>query len=166
MKKYFNFTPILGMLLFLLMSGIAVAQTTEVITLSVDTNNMDAQTPPAEATNYCDFGQDKSQMSNEDFFTEIDLGTTVEWRGVAENGTDIVHIDRIVHIQGPNPFQGAQFEEGQGPNGGRVLRITPMEVTTADPANDRGKYKIFFSIVKGGNEIDNPFFIDPILRVK
>ena len=167
MKIRLNTNRILFFLVCTLIMNVSVmAQQEVVVTLYVDTESMTQQTPANDGTNYSNFRQ-ADTISNEDYLTEINLGDTITWRGVAENGTDVVHIEAIQHVEGPNPFPGATPDEitGSDNNGGRMVRIVPESRTTGNGPVDSGKYKIRFRIEKAGNLIEKSFLIDPRLKV-
>ena len=165
MKTRLKCTRLLwAMALIFVVSASAYAQTEHIVTLYVDTASITAETPEEEGTNFADFGQTDGS-TNEEYLTDIELGDTIQWQGVAKNGTDKVHIERIIHVQGPNPFPGQQRElMGQGDP--KMVRVVPATRTTEDQETDRGKYMIHFRIEKDGNLIARNFIIDPQLRVR
>ncbi|MBL7473365.1 hypothetical protein [Robertkochia sediminum] len=150
------------MLLFCLTLGtnVLMAQATETVTLYVDTDRLQNNTPANEVNNYCNFGQDPS-ISNEDYLIEVNVGDVVNWRGVANNGVDIVNIEKIIVQGGPNPFPADRDELDGGGDGGRVVSVQMARAT----GNETCKYMVKFSIQRGDAPVARIFDIDPRLRV-
>lgn len=162
MKNRMMGNRVFWMLLFCLTLGTNVlwAQATETVTLYVDTDGLQNNTPANEVNNYCNFGQDPS-ISNEDYLIEVNVGDIVNWRGVANNGTDIVNIEKIIYQGGPNPFPQERDELDGGGTDGKTVSVEMVSATGSETC----KYMVRFTITKGGTPVSRNFDIDPRLRV-
>ena len=143
-------------ILALFSTGQVLAQTEHVITLYVNTS--DIQNP--NLNDYCDFGQDEG-ISNEDYTIEVSEGDTIVWVGQSNsNDNDQVLIESI-HHQGD---QGGRDIFGQnvlrGENG--EVRGT-LQFTTAGQADY--KYMLSFRVLNNGERRGGVFNIDPKIRV-
>jgi hypothetical protein len=137
-------------------SGQVLAQTEHVITLYVNTS--DIQNP--NLNDYCDFGQDEG-ISNEDYTIEVSVGDTIVWVGQSNsNDNDQVLIESINH-QGD---QGGRDIFGQN-----VLRGENGEVRGTIQFSTEGqadyKYMLSFRVLNNGEPRGGVFNIDPKIRV-
>lgn len=143
-------------ILALFSSGQVLAQTEHVITLYVNTS--DIQNP--NLNDYCNFGQDEG-ISNEDYTIEVSVGDTIVWVGQSNsNDTDQVLIESINH-QGD---QGGRDVFGQN-----VLRGENGEVRGTIQFSTEGqadyKYMLSFRVLNNGEPRGGVFNIDPKIRV-
>ena len=143
-------------ILALFSSGQVLAQTEHVITLYVNTS--DIQNP--NLNDYCDFGQDEG-ISNEDYTIEVSVGDTIVWVGQSNsNDNDQVLIESINH-QGD---QGGRDIFGQN-----VLRGENGEVRGTIQFSTEGqadyKYMLSFRVLNNGEPRGGVFNIDPKIRV-
>ena len=143
-------------ILALFSSGQVLAQTEHVITLYVNTS--DIQNP--NLNDYCNFGQDEG-ISNEDYTIEVSVGDTIVWVGQSNsNDNDQVLIESINH-QGD---QGGRDIFGQN-----VLRGENGEVRGTIQFSTEGqadyKYMLSFRVLNNGEPRGGVFNIDPKIRV-
>jgi hypothetical protein len=146
----------LTLFLGLCLGNATIAQTERVITLTVNTPEIDDQ----NINDQCTFGQ-PAEISNEDFTIEAAVGDTIVWQGYTEATGDQVLIESINHegdrggrdIFGQNTLQG---EDG-------VVRGTILS-TTEEGADY--KYKITFRVIREGNNRRGVYHIDPKIRVR
>lgn len=149
--------------LFVFFSVFALqAQETHVIPLYVDTEAINTNTPDNELGTVCNFNQEAG-VTNEDFMVEVNQGDIIQWRGIANNGTDIVHIERIIFVRGTNPFPANELSGTGEP--ARAVTVEAVNKTVDTPDGDC-KYKVVFSVIRNGEDLDRNFNIDPILRVR
>lgn len=139
------------------------AQQTNTVTLYVDTEAIQTNIPDPELGGVCDFGQGPS-ISNEEYSISVSLNDVVQWVGVAKNGTDIVNIEQIRYVRGPNPFPNSRRElSGTGDAGGG--KTVSVQVTQST-GNEGCKYLLKFTVIRQGQPLNRMFNIDPDLRVR
>ena len=128
------------------------------ITLYVDAANATSLTPRT-VDEYCSFGQDKSQTTNENFSITVNVGDKVIWRGettpASSNVIDITQVKKENVPGSSNVFGGNGMLQGSG---------NPEAVTGTVQAGTGGEdetYTIFFKV----NGTGPNFPIDPKIRV-
>lgn len=156
-SKFRNTAPFILLIGLFLISSMVHAQVT--VTLTVNTETITEAMNGVDLNGVCSFGQ-PAGTTNEDYVTEIDLGQSVEWVGVAENGTDVVNIRLIQHLRGPNPFPNR--DEYIISENGSSVGVTPARETSGNGS----KYLLLFTIESASNPISRQFKIDPYLRVR
>lgn len=138
-----------------------LAQEEHTIALYVDTDAIQTNTPDPELGSVCDFGQ-ASEITNEDFLTEVALNDIIKWVGVAKNGTDVVSIEMIRYSHGPNPFPNNRRDI---PGAGERGKSVTAQVTQST-GRDSCKYIVMFRVERDGQPLNRMFNIDPRLRVR
>ena len=137
-------------------SGQALAQTEHVITLNVNTS--DIQNP--NLNDYCNFGQEEG-ISNEDYTIVASVGDTIIWRGVSSSSdNDEVLIVSINHQgnQGGRDIFGRNRLQGED---GEVRAV--IQASTED--EEDYKYMLSFRVLNNGERRGGVFNIDPKIRV-
>ena len=154
----------LSLLILFLYSGLGAviyAQETRVVTLYVDTEAINTNIPDPELGTVCNFGQEEG-ITNEEYLTEVNQGDIVQWRGVALNDSDVVNIEQILYVRGPNPFPNGVREL---PGAGENAKTVNVQATTRT-GNESCKYMVKYTVVRNGTNLNRVFNIDPQLRVK
>lgn len=162
MKTNFNLLKISLIITFCLLYTAEVsAQEPRVVTLYVDTANINTNTPDNELGAVCNFGQEAG-VTNEAFLIEVNQGDIVQWRGQASGEGDIVNIEQILYVRGPNPFpEGRRELPGTGENGKTVT------VQATNPTGENTcKYMVKFTVIRDGSSLNRTFNIDPEIRVR
>ncbi len=138
---------------FLMVPICLVAQQTRVVTLSVNTADIDNT---SIATN-SSFGQ-TDDTSNEDYTILVKLGDTIVWQGLSSsNPTDhIVNIKSINHVGGARLFD-RNVLNGDGGTPERVIGII-----SEGRSGDEKKYNIFFRL----SNKQGAFKIDPKIKIE
>mgnify|MGYP001123427429 CR=1 FL=1 len=130
------------------------AQKTHTITLNVDTGKITKST----VNQYSNFGQ-SSNISNEDFTIEVNLGDTVNWIGVSSsNSNDIVKIESINHQGGARVFAKNVL---RGNDNGVVSGLVKK-----GRAGDSEKYNVKFRVYYNGVNKSKLFKIDPKIVIR
>jgi hypothetical protein len=156
MKMIINvFTAIF--LISILTSSSAFAQQTHVITLKVNT----AEVEKGNTSATCSFENQAAGVTNEDFTIKAKVGDIIIWKGVSTNapGTDRVDINAINHEGGTNVFNKNRLAgNGQEPEVviGTVVQGAPGNVD---------KYKISFKVFNNGRKRNGTFHIDPKIQI-
>jgi len=143
-------------ILALFSSGQVLAQTEHVITLNVNTS--DIQNP--NLNDYCNFGQEEG-ISNEDYTIVANVGDTIIWRGVSiSSENDEVQIVSINHQgdQGGRDIFGQNRLQGEN---GEVRAV--IQASTED--GEDYKYMLSFRVLNNGEPRGGVFNIDPKIRV-
>ena len=143
-------------ILALFSSGQVLAQTEHVITLNVNTS--DIQNP--NLNDYCNFGQEEG-ISNEDYTIVASVGDTIIWRGVSSSSdNDEVLIVSINHQgnQGGRDIFGRNRLQGED---GEVRAV--IQASTED--EEDYKYMLSFRVLNNGERRGGVFNIDPKIRV-
>ena len=153
MKKFkFGFIVLYA----LISAGQVLAQTERVITLYVNTS--DIQNP--NLNDYCNFGQEEG-ISNEEYTVEANVGDTIVWVGVStSNENDQVLIESINHQgdQGGRDIFGQNRLSGEG---GEVRGV--IQSSTEGEADY--KYMLSFRVLNNGEPRGGVFNIDPKIKV-
>ena len=138
---------------FLMLPFITSAQQTRVVTLNVNTADIENDNIPANA----DFGQTDGS-TNEDYTLLVQLGDTIVWQGISSsNPTDhVVNIKSINHVGGARLFD-RNVLNGDGGTPERVIGII-----SEGRSGDEKKYNIFFRL----SNKSGTFKIDPKIRVE
>ena len=151
-----KFLPGLLLLPFFFFGSLLHGQTQHIITLKVNTSEIE----PPDIGAYCTFGQ-PANVSNEEFTIVVSVGDEVVWQGVSSsNPEDRVEIRAINHQgeRGGRDIFGANRLPGQdGVVRGTVLNTTE---TGADY-----KYQLQFRVYNNGSQRGGTYIIDPKIRV-
>jgi len=146
---------LLAILLFSFLAIQAQEPQTVVVTLNVNTGQIDKQNLPTT----CNFGQPQN-ISNEDFTIEVNVGDIIIWQGVSSSApeTDIVEITKIKRAKGKNIFDKEELLPGENKKiSGKALSKTTTE--------DIYKYDISFTVTNNGKKRNGTFHIDPKIMV-
>ncbi len=126
-----------------------------IVTLNVDTSLIEK----SNINDYCDFGQNKDSISNEDYTIIVNVGDKITWQGISTSSEyDTVKIKKIKHVKGEgrNVFDKDSLS-GNEKVIGRVLHYTKKDKPY--------KYKIFFTVYNNGVRRNGTFHIDPKIQV-
>jgi hypothetical protein len=139
--------------IFLCANNSLLAQQTHTIILNVNTTEV--RKPYASES--CDFGQ-PSDISNEEFTIEANIGDTIIWEGVSSNApdTDVVNIISINHEGGKNVFS-ENIIRGDG--------HTVTAIVENGEEGDEDKYAISFTVMNNGRKRNGMFRIDPKIKI-
>ncbi|WP_224491181.1 hypothetical protein [Robertkochia flava] len=159
--NFFSRSLQLFMPLFFFMSAFVHAQETHVVTLYVDTEQISTNIPDPELGSVCNFGQEEG-VSNEAYSITVNLEDIVQWKGVAMNGSDIVNIEQILYVRGPNPFPDNRREL---PGTGEGAKTVTVQVTQST-GEASCKYLLKFTVIRNGEPLNRMFNIDPDIRVR
>ncbi|TRZ43413.1 hypothetical protein D3A96_10620 [Robertkochia marina] len=117
------------------------------------------ENPNDAVEEFCKFEGYKGSLKK--YWTEMYLGDSIEWRGVAKDTTYIINITGIVFDQGQDPFlNGFSDLQGFGKKGNKK-RGKPSKGTNKEWL----KYSILFTVQKG-DSISETIKIDPELRIE
>ena len=157
---------IIALAILLFGSTVSYAQGTNVVTLNVNTNDINGDNVLDE----CSFTWEDpdgniipsgSGPELEDWLITIDLNSDIEWRGISSSEDNkIVNIIHIKHESGTPIFNGKTLKGDRNPNGEKV-RGKPNKKTNDEEGGDF-KYNIKFK-VKG---VRGTFNIDPKIKVE
>lgn len=149
-----KFAPItIALVMFLFIGTSAIAQTTHVITLRVNTDRITASNVNQESN----FGQ-SSRVSNKDFTVFAYKGDYIEWQAVdSSNSGRSVTVEEIKYESGKNLFDQPNFKK-IGSNKKIKKKISKGK------KNQKEKYVIIFSFEKGGKKYT--YQIDPKIIIK
>lgn len=152
---------ILATLSFIFFAQTAIkAQSTQRITLQVNTSSISARTVNSAAS----FGQDTEEVSNEDFTVNVSIGDEVIWDGISTSSNkDEVLIISINHEGGARLF-AKNVLRGEGGVVSDVVASSDGDKRIQ--AGDTEKYTIRFRVVRNGETLPGVFQIDPKLVVK
>ncbi len=158
-RKRHLFASLFFLLLF---TSFATAQSTDTITLLVDTS-----TP---SNSY--FSGQQPGDNPETFLTTVDVGDLIIWEGRAINSSEEIYITRIQRKRGRNIFNQNQItnipgRSGRGNNRARAEERTVRAVVRKSTVDDNGNnddyhYRITYRI--GTSNPPNTHTIDPIIR--
>ena len=150
------FKSVLALIFSFSLSAQAFAQTERVITLQVNTGEINNRNVNEQST----FGQ-PAGISNEEFTVEAEVGDTIIWEGISTVEGDAVLIESINHEGdkgGRDVFGKNQLDGEDGIVRGTILNTTEAEADY--------KYKITFRVVREGRNRRGVYHIDPKLRVQ
>ena len=154
MKTPKTFLILVTILLFSL-SSTFYGQTTHVITLHVDTNELNAGNESAAFSFSVSEGTNVENIENPEMFTIfVNEEDTVIWEGTSTSGA-AVKIESITYSKGTEIF-GKQKHNGKIKNGKKKVEAKVKK----DKKNAEYKYEIEFTIGRF------PFKIDPVIKVK
>ncbi len=132
------------------------AQTTHVITLHVDTNELNAGNESAAFSFSVSEGTDVENIDNPETFTIfVNEEDTVIWEGTSLSGA-AVNIESITYSKGTQIF-GKQKHNGKMKNGKRKVEAKVKK----DKKNAEYKYDVEFMIGKFSFKIDPKIIVKP-----
>jgi hypothetical protein len=155
--KISNPYPLLAVLCFSLFSTGVQAQEEHVITLLVNT----AEIENPNVNDFCRFEDQKPEESNEDYTIEARVGDTVIWRGISTSSSDDVVEIRAINHQGD---QGGRDIFGQNQLQGENGQVIGRILNTTEEGTEY-KYLLQFWVYNNGTRRGGTFNIDPRIRV-
>ncbi len=127
------------------------AQETVVITLHVDTGQIDGKNLAAT----CTFGQEDG-ISNEEYTVVVNVGDIIVWEGVSSSSEeDVVNITKIKYVKGKNIFGKDLGPSNSDPH----QKVTAKVLSGTD--GGAYKYDISFTVFHNGVKRNGTFHIDP-----
>jgi len=150
------------LILIVVMSLMACSSQLHVVTLYVDTTQIDQ----TNIEQYASFGQ-PAGIANKDFITHVRKGDQIIWDAVSiSNPSDEVKITAINHISGERIFE-RKLRKGQPQSGTKKQGFVKELISGAiEMKPDRlkayieEKYGIEFTVANK----EGPFKIDPVIR--
>jgi hypothetical protein len=152
--KISNYSRFIITVFLSLSFAIGSAQTTHTIVLSCDTNSITKE----NVNKVCSFGQN-SDVSNEDYVIEVNVGDIIVWRGVAKHSSlsSSIEMSEINYEQGQNLFGKNTIKDYEG--------IITAEVIQGQPG-DEEKYNVEFKVFIDGRMAVNHLKIDPKIKIR
>lgn len=155
--KINNPCTLLAILCFSLLSAGIQAQEEHVITLLVNT----AEIENPNVNDFCRFEDQKPEESNEDFTIVARVGDIIIWRGESTSSADDVVEIRAINHQGD---RGGRDIFGQNQLQGENGQVTGTIINTTEEGTEY-KYMLQFRVYNNGTRRGGTFNIDPRIRV-
>lgn len=155
--KINNPYTLLAILCFSLLSAGVQAQEEHVITLLVNT----AEIENPNVNDFCRFEDQKPEESNEDFTIVARVGDIIIWRGESTSSADDVVEIRAINHQGD---RGGRDIFGQNQLQGENGQVTGTIINTTEEGTEY-KYMLQFRVYNNGTRRGGTFNIDPRIRV-
>ena len=147
---------VLGVITVFSMSNTPLVPETHIITLYVDTANIEN----GNIDDTCNFGQDQD-VSNIDYTIQVNKGDIVMWRGVSTSSAeDMVQITSINYQGGARVFDKNVLTDSQQSPGVVVGTVN------LGKEGDEEKYTVSFKVFNNGTQRNGTFHIDPKLQIK
>ncbi|MUP44661.1 hypothetical protein E0K83_02750 [Gramella sp. BOM4] len=154
MKTKFQLSILL--VVILIASTTLNAQQTHVITLNVDTSEINND----NVNQVSNFGQ-PADVSNKEYTINVSLGDTVVWRGNSTfSEDDLVLVEAINHEGGARVFRQNTLRDDPD-NPGVVVGVV-----SEGREGDEEKYKISFRVMNNGERRGGTYHIDPKIRIR